>query len=181
MKIREMRASFHTTSLKLILLVLLSLAAISPALQAATPFTVTLPNGFTGQANATQGPLEMFGYTRPTVEPDMRTLFQVNVITLTPEGKAAGLEKMLDGMIGGIERRRIEFKKSSFLKGTLGGEESLFVDWTGVHRGHALKGRMICAVSNNRLYCVHFQDLAGSWEKSLPEAEKALQTFAFSK
>jgi hypothetical protein len=67
------------------------------------------------------------------------------------------------------------------VKGKLGSAESLSVDWEGVAEGHAMKGRMICAVSDGRLFCVHFQDLAALWEKSLPSAEKALQTFAFSK
>jgi hypothetical protein len=65
--------------------------------------------------------------------------------------------------------------------GTLGSAESLSVDWEGVGEGHAMKGRMICAMSEGRLYCVHFQDASAAWAKSLPAVEKALKTFAFAK
>jgi hypothetical protein len=150
-------------------------------LNAGEPFTVALPAGFTGPETAAKGPMQLFAYSRPSTEPSVKTLFQVTVVAIPPEGRGDSLEKMLGSMLRGVERRRSEFRKSAYTKGTLGSAESLSVDWDGVGDGHQMKGRMICAVSGGRLYCVHFQDLASAWPQSLPEIEKALQTLAFTK
>jgi hypothetical protein len=167
--------------MKAVRIILLVFALGSPVISAAQPFTIALPSDFTGPQNAARGPMQSFAYSRPSAEPGVKALFQVTVVSIPPEGKNDSLEKMLAGMLRGVERRRTAFKTTEHVKGTLGSAESLAVDWEGVGDGHAMKGRMVCAVSDGRLFCVHFQDLAAAWEKSLPGVEKALQTFAFSK
>jgi hypothetical protein len=159
----------------------LLLVLASPALQAAQPFTITLPKDFSGPETASQGPMQNFVYSRPSTEPDVKALFQVTVVTMPADRKGDSLEKCLSSMLGGVEPRRTGFKKAAYVKGTLGSAESLSVDWEGVGEGHAMKGRMICAMSEGRLYCLHFQDSAAAWDKSLPSVEKALKTFAFAK
>ena len=148
---------------------------------AGEPFTVSLPPGFSGPETAARGPMQLFAYSRASTEPSVKALFQVTVVTIPPEGRGDSLEKMLGSMLRGVERRRSDFRKSAYIKGTLGSVESLAVDWDGVGEGHQMKGRMICAVSDGRLFCVHFQDVAAAWSQSLPEIEKALQTLAFAK
>jgi hypothetical protein len=158
------------------------LIALLPSVSSAgDQFTVSLPAGFSGPEVATRGPMQLFAYSRASTEPSVKTLFQVTVVTIPPEGRGDSLEKMLGSMLRGVERRRSEFKKSAYIKGTLGSAESLSVDWDGIGEGHPMKGRMICAVSEGRLYCVHFQDIASAWPQSLPEIEKALQTMSFAK
>jgi hypothetical protein len=162
-----------------ILSMLLGLA--STALYGVQPFTITLPDDYAGPESASRGPMQSFAYARPSIEPGVKALFQVTVVSIPPEGRGDSLEKLLSGMLRGVERRRSGFKKTEYVKGTLGSAESLSVDWEGVGEGHAMKGRMICTVSDGRVFCVHYQDLAGAWGKSLPDVERALQTFSFSK
>ncbi|HEY8994795.1 MAG TPA: hypothetical protein VIM71_09050 [Lacunisphaera sp.] len=156
-------------------------ALLPGILYAGGPFTVSLPAGFSGPEITAKGPMQLFAYSRASAAPSVKALFQVTVVTIPPEGRGDSLEKMLGSMLRGVERRRSEFKKSAYSKGSLGSVESLSVDWEGVGEGRQMQGRMICAVSDGRLYCVHFQDTASAWPQSLPEIEKALKTWVFSK
>jgi len=160
---------------------LLIAAWASTSLGATSPFKVSLPKGFTAAAPATNGPARVFAYSRPSVAPNVKTLFQVTVIAIPPEGRGDSLESLLAGMLRGVERRRTEFKKSDPVKTRLGSLEAAAVDWEGKGEGHDMRGRMLCAVSDGTLFCVHFQDVAQGWEKSQSELNKALETFTVSK
>ena len=159
---------------------ILGLALFSSGALASVPFNIKLPAGFEGPETASRGSTKLFAYVRTNSVTNVKSLFQVTIVTIPAEGRSDSLEKMLSGMLGGIERRRSNFKKSAITKSKLDSAEAVAVDWEGANEGQRLKGRMICAVSSGKLYCLHFQDIAEAWSVSLPQIESAIQKFEFT-
>lgn len=150
---------------------------VNAATAAHIPFRASLPKGFSGPEINSRGTTTLYAYSRRSADTGINAVFQVGVITMPPEGGKKSLEFLLTEMLKGIERRRTDFKKSGYRKSKLGSLEARTVDWEGKAEGFVLKGRMICAVSEDRLICLQFQDSAKSWDQSLLEAVKTIETF----
>ena len=146
----------------------------------APPFEVKLPKGFEGPISRVQAAGEFHAFALKR-ENNFNATFQVIVIPIPEERKDDGLDKFLKSMMGGIEQRRMNFKNSKPVMSTLADLPSISTDWSGSAQGAKMKGRVICLVSNGKMYSVQYQDLESEWDAAIPEIEKALTTFKLAK
>lgn len=148
------------------------------------PFTVTLPTGFAGPVVQTNGPMKIFGYARGVPATQFKSAIIISVVTVPPEewNKGITLEKIIAGMLRGVERNRTGFTKTEPAKCNLGGHPAVFCDWEGNAMSEVkMKGRMFCCANDGRVYVLHYQDILSSWKTTFPEFEKTAKSFAFPK
>ena len=152
--------------------------------ESAIPFTVSLPAGFVGPVIQASGPMKNFGYMRDVPATQFKSAIIISVANVPAEewNKGITLEKIIAGMLRGVERNRTSFTKTEPAKCNLGGLPAVFCDWEGNVMGKVkMKGRMFCCAKDGRLYILHYQDILSSWQTTLPEFEKTAKSFAFPK
>jgi hypothetical protein len=150
-------------------------------------FALDLPAGYALEKEASPGPaLKAFGFATAPRRDGTRGLVQVTLLNL---GEVAGgpgvtLESFAEQMIGGVKRRRSNWKATN-TDVTIAGMRAIRIAWSGTAEASAgaaasgipARGVMIVGIRGDLGFSLHTQDVEPWSASELPKCEKALLTF----
>jgi len=150
------------------------------------PVTLTVPSGFEGPQRQEGVGAVSVGFTKNSLGP-MKTLLQITIydarLKLKNESKVnrdAVASKCLLEFVGGVERRRTDFKKTEPEMLKISGIPAAKLRWTGKVQGMETVGVMYCLVSGTNVISFHTQDVGSVPTPAMIEATKAFESASVS-
>jgi hypothetical protein len=164
------------------LLLLGAFVELCAAELSAPPATLTVPPGFEGPVRQEREGAILVAYVKPRADGRANTLLQVNVaemgaklVEVNPAGRGEAADRYLLQFLGGIEKRRTEFRKIGPVRVVLGGLPAARVQWTGNANAMQMVGAMYCVVVGTKVVVFHTQDLGNEPTQAMGQAMKAIE------
>ena len=152
-------------------------------------FRLQLPAGYRLEADAVPKPgMKTIGFATSPRSDGTRGMIQITLLDLkhASPSDAVTLEKVAEAMIGGVRRRRTNWKQYDSFS-TIAGVTAKRIEWFGSletspeHPPDRAPGRMqgvmLVGMKDDLAFVLHTQDLLPFADTALPLAEKALRTF----
>ena len=144
------------------------------------PVTIAVPAGFEGPIRQQQQGATMVAFTKSG--PNAKTLLQISIYDFgknqpkmtDAERKSAASKYLLD-FVGGVERRRTNFRRTEPSPMTIGGAPAARLQWTGRLQGLDTVGVMYCFVAGTKVISFHTQDLGSEPTAAMGEAMQAFE------
>jgi hypothetical protein len=148
-----------------------------------------LPAGYRLEGEAVPQPgMKTLAFATSPRKDGTRGLIQVTLLDMKqgPPGEAVTLEKFAEAMIGGVRRRRTDWRESGS-SSTIAGVPGKRIEWSGSSEASPerpadrppapMRGVMFVGIKEDLGFVLHTQDFATFADQALPLGEKALQTF----
>lgn len=146
------------------------------------PVTVEVPVGFEGPVRQEQEGAIVVGFTKRN-GPDSNTLLQITVYNLgskleidNDSLRAVAASKFLLDFVGGVERRRMAFKRTEPVALKINGIPAAKLEWTGKLQGQETVGDMYSFVVDTHVIVFHTQDKGTTPSAAMNEAMRAFES-----
>ena len=145
------------------------------------PIRFTVPDGFEFARSGHHDGAEVSAWTRSTGS--SKTLLQVTLYdmgstanTSTPQELSRAAQAYLRQFLGGVERRRTEYRASPVRELRLASGPAASATWTGKIGGVEAVGVMYCAIVRKRYVVIfHTQDIGDAPTPAMLEAMKSIE------
>jgi hypothetical protein len=128
------------------------------------------------------------GFSKPRADARANTLLQISLYDVGPQlaglkdfERATAAAKYLLDFVGGIERRRANFKRTAPTALILSGAPAAKLQWTGLFKGSETVGVMYCFIAGTKVISFHTQDLGSSPTAAMNEAISAFEAVKLRK
>ncbi len=145
------------------------------------PVTISIPSGFEGPIRQEQSGATMVAFTK-TNGSTAKTLLQISLYDFAEQLKkmndaerAIAAKKYLIDFVGGIERRRTNFKRTEPSPIQIGGLPAAKLQWTGLVQKLETVGVMYCFVVGTTIISFHTQDAGSTPTAAMGEAMQAFE------
>jgi len=150
--------------------------------------SINIPDGFEGPITQSVGQgASLIGFTFPHGSAG-GALLQITIWNpgqkfpeMSINELKAGSEKYLLQFLGGIEKKRNNFKQSQVEFVQISGNPAAKVTWTGLVQGEEAHGVMYCLVFNSTIYSFHTQDLSSYGGRYTKLAVNAFESIELKK
>jgi hypothetical protein len=146
------------------------------------PVTITVPEGFDGPFRQEQEGAVVVGFAKNS-GPKSKTLLQITVYDFGAQLKAStasergtAATKFLLDFIGGVARRRTEFKRSEPTPLNISGLQAAKLQWTGKLQGVETVGIMYSFVVGASVVIFHTQDVGITPTLAMNEAVRSFES-----
>ncbi|WP_313914090.1 hypothetical protein [Tahibacter sp.] len=147
------------------------------------PIRIDIPSGFEGPNQQSQGQATVVAFLKPHSDSAVKTLLQISFLDFgtqlqnVPKSDLdSSAAKYLLELAGGVERRRVDFKRSEPSSVMLGGLPGAKLTWTGRIDGMDAVGVMYCVVVGTRIISFHTQDVAAAPTPAMNDAVQAIES-----
>jgi hypothetical protein len=152
------------------------------------PLRLTVPEGFQGPIRQDEGAATVVGFSKPRADARANTLLQISIYDagegvepLPDAERAAAATKYLLEFLGGVERQRTGFKRTTPEVIEIDGIPAARTTWTGRISGRAVDavGVMYCVVVGSSVISFHTQDLGSTPTSAMQDAMRAFESVRF--
>ncbi|MDR3351590.1 MAG: hypothetical protein LBO00_00945 [Zoogloeaceae bacterium] len=152
------------------------------------PVTLSIPSGFGAPIQQQQYGATIVGFSKPRTDSRANTLLQISLYDFGPQlaglkdsERATAAVKYLLDFVGGVERRRANFKRTEPTPLILSGAPAAKLQWTGLLEGSETVGVMYCFIVGTKVISFHTQDLGSSPTAAMNEAISAFEAVKLGK
>jgi hypothetical protein len=149
--------------------------------------TLDIPKGFEGPVSQSVERGMMYGFSKVSSTPRVRTLLQLSsydlaktIPRLSKEEFLVGSDKYLQEFLKGVERRRTGFKQSRIAHISLGGIPASKISWSGSLQGVEMKGVMYCVIVGSKAISLHTQDAGNEITPNMLEAMRSIESLVLT-
>jgi hypothetical protein len=146
------------------------------------PISIAVPPGFDGPTSGSVASADTTAWVKRHPNADVGTLLQVTTYDagaglagITNAQRAEGAEKYLLDFIGGVQRKRENFKLGAVQKISLASVPAARVSWTGEAGGMPTNGVMYCVIVGTTIVSFHTQDTGSEVTAAMQIAMKAIE------
>ena len=150
--------------------------------------TIDIPQDFIGPSSQSPAPGTLtVAYSKPYDDRDGGTLLQITradlgdgLLEIPPDKLGDIATVYLSQFLGGVERRRTDFKVSAPETVTLDGLPAARATWSGARDGVETTGVMYCVVVGTVVVSLHTQDIVGAPQENRSDAMRAFEGIKFA-
>ena len=145
---------------------------------------IDIPEGFEGPTTENMGPhTSVVAFVKRHPNKETGTLLQITSWNPGQKFPELSMDQLKEGaanyllqFIGGIERKRTTFKKSSIEYVSISTVPAAKITWTGVASDRAMTGTMYCLIYQSNIISLHTQDFVEYGHKDIDSAVLAFES-----